>query len=52
MLLALIEQALRFAPIDVDDAGKDLVSVLYVNRAFAFYVSSAFICCCCIYSSN
>lgn len=30
-------KALRFAPVDVDETGKDLVSVLYVNRAFAFY---------------
>ncbi|XP_071929800.1 uncharacterized protein [Coffea arabica] len=30
-------KALRFAPAGVDEMGKDLVSVLYVNRAFAFY---------------
>ncbi|GKV25997.1 hypothetical protein SLEP1_g35363 [Rubroshorea leprosula] len=37
--LSCYSQALRVAPIDVDDGGKNLLATIYVNRASLFHVS-------------
>lgn len=34
-----LNQALRVAPTDVEDRGKNLVATLYVNRASTLHVS-------------
>lgn len=41
-----MEQALRSAAVHMNDMAKDPIAILYVNRAFAFYVSTEIIPCC------
>lgn len=44
--LIYIEQALRVAPSSAEDGGKNVVAMLYLNRAVVLYVSCAhaFLC--------
>lgn len=39
LIFARIKQALRSAPMDVEDKEKNLVATLYLNRASSLHVS-------------